>query len=611
MTMVRVVLLGLLAGVVNMVHAADESSYSRPDRVRVSHLRLDLDADFDKRELAGFAELTLDWSPGVAGGLDLDSRDLVVERAEGRRADGSWHALAFRIAARDPVRGQKLAISATRADQRVRIHYRTTPASTGLSWLAPAQTSGSAPMLYSQSEALHARSWVPIQDSPGVRFRFDATVRAPGGMRVLMGAENDPAATGDGGWHLHMGDPIPAYLLAIAIGDFRFQATGPRSGVYAEPARVAAAAREFEDLETMIATAESLYGPYRWGRYDLLVLPPAFPFGGMENPRLTFVNPSLVAGDKSLTNVIAHELAHSWSGNLVTNADWTHFWLNEGFTTYVENRIVEAVFGRDIAEMQQVVDLQEMREDFVDLAPADTRLVPALAGRDPDDIYSTVPYTKGAMFLRLSERRLGRERFDRLLRDWFDRHAFGSATTDDWLAFLRRELAATPALAPDDAEIQAWLYGPLLPDGAPIPDSARLRAVEAKAQQWLAGSLDADALGADAFVTYEWLHFLDRLRADPERARLDALDARYHLSSRGNAELGLRWVRLAVLTRHHGYEDAARRYLSEHGRRKLVLPIFDDLAATPEGKGVAKKLYAELRSRWHAMTQASLDKKLN
>jgi len=328
------------------------STYANIDAFITKHLVLDLTADFDSRTLLGTAELMFERRDPGATEVVLDTRDLQVRKAEASSGGASWVDATFRLDPATAAFGSALRVTVPRDADRLRITYASSPAAKGLQWLTPAQTSGKKlPFLFSQAQAIQARSFIPIQDTPAVRMTYDATIRVPKELVAVMAAEAAPGEKGSGVFHFRMPQPIPSYLIAIAIGDLTFQPMSDRTGVWAEPAAIAAAAKEFEDTEQMIKTTEALYGPYRWGRYDLLVLPPSFPFGGMENPRVTFATPTVIVGDKSLVALVAHELAHSWSGNLVTNATWQDFWLNEGFTTYLERRIVEAVYGKRVSDM--------------------------------------------------------------------------------------------------------------------------------------------------------------------------------------------------------------------------------------------------------------------
>jgi aminopeptidase N len=586
----------------------DPHSYARHDQVRTTALTLDLEADFDARALAGFAELALDWSDPAARELALDTRDLAIERVLARDPDGRWRQVAHRLGARDPIKGQRLSI-ATGSPQpvAVRIHYRTAPTASGLQWLNPAQTlSGRHPFMFSQSQAIHARSWVPLQDTPAVRFPYRARITAPEGLRVVMSADNDPAASGDGGWRFHMPQPIPSYLLAIAIGEIAVGEVSARVNIYAEPDRLEAARAEFADTERMIEVTEALYGPYRWGRYDLLILPPSFPYGGMENPRLSFITPTVIAGDRSLTSLIAHELAHSWSGNLVTNRTWADFWLNEGFTTYVENRIVEAVYGTDAALMQQQVGQRELLDEMATLAPHLQSLVPGRNDEDPDAVFSGVPYEKGAWFLRTLEQRVGREAFDPFLRGWFDAHAFESVGSDDFIAWLRARLLEDHPQAMTDAELNAWLHEPGIPAAARRAASERLVAVDAAREGFLAGRIAAADLKAGDWNTQEWLHFLNALPG-ATADQLAALDAAFKLSAATNSEIAFRWYMAALRAGYAPVMAPLEQFLTTVGRRKFVKPLFEELNRTAAHRAWAERVYAVARPRYHPVTQAAVD----
>ena len=590
---------------------ADPHSYSQAHIVAVTAVALDLDVSFERKALEGHAELSLDWKDPKAAALVLDTRDLEIAKVEASNADGTWTEAKHAIGERDATLGQKLTIETPARPAKVRVHYRTGPAASGLQWLTPEQTLGKKhPFMFSQSQAIHARSWIPLQDTPAVRFTYSATIRAPKGLRAVMSADNDPKATGEGGYRFVMPQKIPSYLLALAVGDIAFASLGKRTGVYAEPERIRAAAKEFTDTEAMIDATEKLYGPYRWERYDLLVLPPSFPFGGMENPRLTFATPTIIAGDKSLVALVAHELAHSWSGNLVTNASWAHLWLNEGFTVYVENRITEAVFGVEQALMDRVIEEHELIEEMKDLEPELQKLLPNLGARDPDDTFTDVPYTKGAWLLRTLEQRAGRERFDAFLRGWFDSHAFGSVTTRDFIAYLDEKLRkGSPELMPE-AELAEWLTAPGIPVSALRAKSPRLEAVEQASAKFFAGELEADALGAEKWVTQEWLHFLNGMPQDASVEQLAAIDAAWKLTQTGNAEIAMRWFLAGIRADYAPIRAPLEEYLVGIGRRKLVVPLYEELAKTPANKVFAEQVFAKAKPGYHPLTQKTVAEKL-
>ena len=607
--------LGLAA--MSSLHAADihmeldPHSYAQPDKVRVTALDLDLSVSFDKHELAGSATLDLDWRDKAARELVLDTRDLKIDKIEAVDKSGKWSEAKFSLDQPDVLRGSALRIALPAQCRKVRIVYSTSPDASGLQWLDPGQTAGKKyPFMYSQSESIAGRSWVPLQDTPGVRFSYTAHIRTPKELRAVMSANNDARYALDGDFHFVMPQKIPSYLLALAIGDIAVKETGPRSAVYAEPETVAAAAEEFEDVETMIATTEKLYGPYRWERYDILVLPPSFPYGGMENPRLTFATPTVIAGDKSLVSVIAHELAHSWSGNLVTNAAWSHVWLNEGFTTYVQGRIVEAVYGKQQADEEFLVAANELRKTFATVPVAEQLLVPDLSGKDADDSLSDVPYTKGSWFLQTLEAKFGRDIFDRFLRSYFDHFAFQSITTDQFVAYLKTNLLDKHPGKFSMDEVNVWLHQPGIPADAPLPSSASFAQQDKLREQFLAGKLDAAGFAAKTWRTQEWRYFLDQLPAKLSAAQMQDLDKTYHLTGTRNAEIAFRWYRLAIGSDYQSAYPAMREHMLRIGRRILVVPLYEALAKTPQGKTLAEKIYAEAKPGYHPMTRGAVEKVL-
>ncbi|MGB0135364.1 M1 family metallopeptidase [Dokdonella sp.] len=594
------------------VHAeVDPHSYAEPSKVTMTSLDLDLEVDFATQKLIGTAELTLDWHDPDARSLILDTRDLEIESIKAIDAQGQEHAAIFSLDPRDPIFGSALRIALKDQVPVVSIRYRTSPKASGLQWMTPQQTaSKKQPFMFSQSQAIHARSWIPLQDTPSVRFTYSAHVKAPKPLRVVMSANNDVKHRLNGDYRFVMKQAIPSYLLAIAVGELDVRVTGPRTAVFAEPSVIAAAAKELEDTEKMIETTEKLYGPYRWERYDILILPASFPFGGMENPRLTFATPTILAGDKSLVGLIAHELAHSWSGNLVTNASAEHMWMNEGFTTYVENRIVEELYGKEVATMQLVVDDQELLVEMQDIAPDQQLLITDLAGIDPDEGLSGVPYDKGRWFLRFLESRYGRDEFDPFLRAYFDHYAFQSITSTEFLEFYSENLEKKHLGKVSSAEIDAWLHLPGIPANAPVAHSARFDAVDKAASDFIAGDLAATDIQAKDWVTLEWLRFINALPETPELAQIKALDDAWDLSNSGNGEIAFRWY---VATVRAGYTDARPQiaaFIERIGRRKLVVPIYEELARTPDGKAFAIEVYARAKPGYHPLTQGSVEKVL-
>jgi leukotriene A-4 hydrolase/aminopeptidase len=576
----------------------DQHSYAEPWKVRIQHLDLDWDVLLERRVLKGAATLTLEQP--YSGPLVLDSRELNVERAE---VNGS--PVRFEIGPADPVLGAPLTVHLPDNTRAVRIVYETAPTASGLQWLTPEQTGGKKhPFLFTQSQAIHARSWIPCQDTPAVRVTYNARVRTPKTLLAVMSAENEIDTPRDGDYLFRMQQPVPSYLIALGVGDLRFQSMSARTGVYAEPYILDRAAREFEDTEKMMEAVEGLYGPYRWGRYDLLALPPSFPYGGMENPRLTFVTPTVIAGDKSLVALIAHELAHSWSGNLVTNATWEDFWLNEGFTVYVENRIIERVYGPARARMERALSWHELHLEFERLEDRDEILQVDLKGRDPDENVTQVPYEKGALFLRTIEDVYGREQFDAFLRGYFEHFAFQSITTPIFVDYLRQNLLKEKPM-PD---LEAWLRKPGLPQSAQQPQSEALQKVDAIARAWTAREISTTELPVKAWTTQETLRFLRSLPRDTGAVRMAELDKVYSFTSSGNYEILFEWMMMAI---RNGYDRAyprLDRFLLEVGRRKYLRPLYEELVRTRQGRERAQRIYQKARSAYHPITQTTVEK---
>ena len=598
-------------------YVRDIHSYARPEIARVNHVSLDLAADFASQTLSGTAALDITGEPG-ANEIVLDVRNLDVRDVR----DAGGNPLQFQTGTNDPILGQPLTVRfpalAPGERRRIVIHYATRPDAAALQWLTPAQTAGGRqPYLFSQGQAILTRTWVPTQDSPGIRQTWDARIVAPSDLKVVMSAEalgSETAGAGATAWRFRMTNPVPPYLIAIGVGDVDFAAIDERTGVWTEPSELQAAHHELVPTAEMVDLAERLYGPYRWGRYDLLVLPPSFPFGGMENPRLTFATPTIIAGDRSLVSLVAHELAHSWSGNLVTNATWADFWLNEGFTVYFENRIMEAVEGRDRALMLQSLGWGDLQSTLADLPPADTRLKLDLAGRDPDDGMTDVAYEKGAAFLHTIERIVGRDRFDAWLKGYFERNAFRPMTTERFLEDIRAHLVTTPELE-RELMMDAWIYQPGMPSNWVPPVSDAFGPVDAAARAFFADKGPASAIPWSGWSTQERQRFLawrpDNLRDGADwltDAQLADLEASLNLREEGNAEVVFAWLQIAVRHRYQPAVPTLEKFLTTMGRRKFVLPLFQSLWAEGDwGRPIATRIYARARPGYHPVTTGSVD----
>jgi leukotriene-A4 hydrolase len=597
------------AAIVTPAYVPDAHSFARPHEARVRHVALDLTPDFAASRLRGSATLTVERAAG-ADSLVLDVDGLQIRSVTTPTGD----TLLFTLGAAQDLLGQPLVIRLPAEGDRVIVEYETAQDASAVQWLTPTQTTGGRlPFLFTQGQAILTRSWVPTQDSPGIRQTYDAVIRVPAGMRAVMSAEmltpdGEAAADGSRVFRFRMDQPIPPYLFALAVGDLAFREIGPRSGVYAEPAVVDVAAYEFAEVEEMMDAAERLYGPYRWGRYDILVLPPSFPFGGMENPRLTFATPTILAGDRSLVSLIAHELAHSWSGNLVTNATWNDFWLNEGFTTYIEARIMEELRGPDYADMLRQLGRQDLHATLNDLSATspDTRLQLDLAGRNPDDGMNDIAYEKGAAFLLTVESVVGRERLDAFLRDYFERFAFQPMTSEAFIQHMDRQLFAGDTQAAARVRAREWIFEPGLPDNVPPVEALAFQRVDQQVAAFQAGALPGQ-LQTDQWSTHEWLRFLRSLPDTITAERLSSLDNAFGFTATGNSEILFAWLRVAIRNRYEPAMPALERFLTTQGRRKFVAPLYQDLMNSRWGVDMATRVYRQARPTYHSVTAGTVD----
>ncbi len=589
----------------------DDHSYAQLDEARVTHVSLDLTPDFSSQRIAGTARLNFERSAG-ADSIVLDMRDLTIKSV----TDSRGQVLGYRIGASDPILGAPLAIALASTDNTLVIDYETSPEAAAVQWLSAAQTAGrKMPFLFTQGQSILTRTWIPTQDSPGQRQTYDATIHVPDGLRAVMsaahvGPDGVKDARGLIAYRFRMEHPIPPYLIALSVGDLAFRAIGTRTGVYAEPTVVAKAAFEFGEVDQMIAAAEKLFGPYRWGRYDVLVLPPSFPYGGMENPTLTFATPTVLAGDRSLVSLIAHELAHSWSGNLVTNSTWNDFWLNEGFTVYLENRIMEELRGKRYTDMLRVLGRQDMQKAVVDaggLAAPDTRLRLDLKGRDPDEATGNIAYEKGSAFLETVESVVGRARLDAFLRDYFAHFSFQPMSSERMLNYMRAQL-----LRGDEEKrigVQQWVYESGIPANIPAVSSEAFAAVDLALTAWKNGTAPA-SLQTASWSTQEWLHFLRALPDTISIDRLTDMDRAFRLTQSGNSEILFAWFQIAIRNRYEPAFAALEHYLTSQGRRKLVAPLYADLAKTDWGRAMAIRIYRQARPTYHSVAVNTIDKTL-
>jgi len=588
------------------VKKGDPHSYSQLDNCSVHHMKLNLKTDFTRKSITGTVRYDFDLKQGNE--LILDIRDLDIHKVylEDRDSPG----LNYTVSDPDPILGSALTITIPENHQgHIHVVYSSRPSSAAVQWLDAGQTKDkNMPFMYTQGQAILTRTWIPCQDSPGARVTYDADIHVPPGMMAAMSAKNPIQKDNVGKFAFTMPQPIPPYLIALAVGDFEFAPIGPETGVYAEPSVIEAAVYEFGEMQKMLDAAEELYGPYQWERYDVLVLPPSFPFGGMENPRLTFATPTILAGDRSLTALIAHELAHSWSGNLVTNATWDDFWLNEGFTVYFERRIMEALYGAEYMNMLALLGYQDLEHEVKDLGAHshDTHLKLDLANRDPDDGMTDIAYEKGAYFLTLLEEHVGREKFDAFLKKYFADHKFKTMNTEDFIVYLKKELIKPNSI---DVDIDEWIYGPGIPDNVPKPVSDRFQRVEETFEGIKNGEIPSQELTVK-WTTHEWLHFLRYIPGGLDRDVLEQLDQTYGLTTSGNSEIQAAWFEYAINNKMGDHvEEALSDFLMRVGRRKFLTPLYTAMIKN-DMLETAQAIYKQARPNYHSVSRNTLDKLL-
>lgn len=621
--MLRITVLSIMS--LCLLSCADEDSYdpardyftfANLDQLRTRHIELDLDVDFAARKLRGHVVLQMSVLDDGAAEIVLDTRDLQIESVVVLDENGMPEPASFRMGERDDVMGAALIIGVPdsielRSEIAVRIDYETSPASTALQWLPAELTAGGHyPMVFSQSQAIHARSWIPLQDTPEIRLTYEAQIRTPKELLAVMSANNDPLAARSGEFNFVMPQPIPSYLIAIAVGNLYFAPLGEDTGIYTEPELLDASVYEFADTQKMLEIAEQQFGPYRWGRYDLLVLPPSFPYGGMENPRLSFLTPSLLAGDRSLVAVVAHELAHSWSGNLVTNATWRDGWLNEGMTSYLEARLMERIYDVDRVDEERVLAYEELLLDFQAVPIERQGLAPRLDSGDPDDVQGTIHYHKGSLFLEYLEQQFGRAQFDEFLLTYFDDFAFETITTERFLDYLDKHLLDSDPGVVTRAQAEEWMYQPGLPESAPIPSSKTLDSAAALATAWASGEVALTDIPARDWSPQAMIHFINSLPQQLDHERLAALDEHLKLSATSNAEIGRTWFIQVAQRRYQPAYAQLEAYLNRYGRTRLVGVIYRELATNGEDLELAQRLFASARHAYHPITVASIESDL-
>jgi leukotriene-A4 hydrolase len=579
----------------------DPHSFADLSQGKIAHIDFDISVDFSQRSLSLKATYRLE--KPVSGSLYLDTRDLSIERVHANGKDIAWE-----MDAQDPIIGDRLHLKELEALSEFTIEVTTSPQSTALQWVTPQQTAGGDhPFLYSQCQAIHARSIFPCQDTPSVRLTYQARMKVPKPLVAVMGAAStgieDQETTRT--YAFKMDQPIPSYLFALAAGNIAFKELGPRTGIYAEQELIDAAAWEFAENEEKLEQGEKLFGPYLWERYDAIVMPPSFPYGGMENPRLTFMSTIYLMGDRSWTAIISHELAHAWTGNLVTNTTWEHFWLNEGWTTYAEMRITEAVEGKEVASLETVIyakALWETLERF-GMEANITCLKPSMEGIDPDEVFSNIPYYKGFLLIRQLELAVGRKRFDAFIRKYIETYHFKSIDTEGFVQFLKNELPE----AVEKVDVNSWIYEPGLPEGAMDLHSSLHSEALAVAEGYLQGKpLTKEQI--EGWHSDQVLSFLFALPQQIPAEDCASIDEVFDFKHKWNNTLQARFLALCI---HSGYSDIMPRvehFVETYGRGISLSRIFRAIIAEDWTKRHVRPLFERIRERHHPVAIATIEK---
>ncbi len=583
----------------------DSHSFSNPTEAVVKHLDLDIKVDFDTQTISGKASWTID---NIAKGTEIifDENTLNITKVT---LGNNEKETQFKLGDSLEFHGKPLRITIEPNTTKVNIYYNTTKDGVALQWLKPEQTANKKkPFVFSQGQSIWSRTWIPCQDSPGVRFTYNAKVSVPKDLMALMSAVNPQQKNDTGVYTFKQDKPIPSYLMAIAVGDVEFKSIDNRTGVYAEHSQIDKAKWEFAKLGDMVNAAEKLFGPYRWGRYDVIVLPPSFPFGGMENPNLTFLTPTVLAGDRSLTSLLAHELGHSWSGNLVTNASWDETWLNEGFTTYVEHRIGEKVFGVNEAKMQDVLSRKVLQNNLEELGKdsPDTRLKIDLSGKNPDEGLSDIPYEKGYALLQTIEAAVGRKQFDTFLTNYFNDHAFQSINTEAFVVYINKNLIKGDKVLADKIKLDDWIYKPGIPSNIITPVSEDFNAIDAIQKTWR--KTGTKGLSQKIKSTNEKQHFIDYLPKDLTIQEMTEIDKECNFTNGGNFVVKRQWFIIAIQHQYKVAYPAIENFLTSYSRTYSLTPLYKEMIKTPEGKVWAKQIYAKAKPGYHATTVEALEK---
>lgn len=598
----------------------DPNSLSNLHEIITRHISISLDADFSKHILKGFVEITGECLVESIQHYTVDTKDLTIEKVVSKE---TGKELKYSTESTHPVFGVALKVELENAVQKgskvtIVVHYSTSPDASAIQWLSPSQTAGKKhPYLFTQCQAIHARTLLPCQDAPAVKATYDATISVPKELTAVMSAVSTTNEQKDDKafFSFKQSVPMSSYLIALAIGEIESREIGPRSRVWSEKSMVDAGAYEFAETESFLKVGEDLLGPYVWGRYDVLLLPPSFPYGGMENPCLTFVTPTLLAGDRSNADVVAHEIAHSWTGNLVTNKTWGHFWLNEGMTVYTERKIVGVLHGEPTRHFKAIIGEQALQDSITQFGAENplTNLITNLKDIDPDDAFSSVPYEKGFNFLFYLETLVGGpEVFQAFMKSYIQNYKFQSVTSEDFKQYFINYFKDQPSKeAIDKIDWTNWFNKPGMPLIPNKFDQTLANESKDLAQKWVSGTKGSKADIAN-WSAGQIVVFLDVLNSSTPLSHeiLDNIDAAYNFTASKNAEIRFRWYKVCVQSEYEKVLQASLNFLTEQGRMKFVRPLYRALFKSKFGKDAAVSTFKENRNIYHGIASKMVAKDL-
>lgn len=601
----------------------DYHSYANVEQFRITRMELDLRVwiinGSTSKSLDGFVALEIKRLDPNATELVLDTKGLLISEVSQKATDvlgatskdqSTWVSRPFHMGKSDPILGSPLVIElppSKKTTELIKIDYETTENASGLVWLDAKKALGlTKPFLYTRSEGIGARTWIPLQDTPQVRMTYAVRLHTPPEMKAVMSGENDVKIKGRGEYLFEMSKPEPAWSIALVVGDLKYKETGPRSGVYADKALINTAAKAFADTESMLQADEKMFGTYRWSRYDVVVMPPNYPTIGASDPRVAFVSPTVVAEDDSATAALARLLAHSWAGALVSNAGWRDLWLNEGIAAYMESRTIAALYGAERASTEELTGLKALRAELAALKPADQLLAVDLRGRDPLQGYTAVPYEKGRLFLNFLDAKFGREHFDAFLRGYFDHFAYKTVSTEQFIQYLRETLLDRYPGTVTLAEVDQWVNGPGIPAYAVLPVSNMLQPVDQTRAAFLSGKLQAKQFGAD-WLSEQWIYFFDNLPGPLSAPQMLALDQAHGFTKSSDGAIESSWLGQVIAADYRPAYPRLEEFLSSVGEVKLITPLYVQLMKTDSGATLAKRIYTKARPAYHPDTTAAID----